>query len=236
VPRAQSSGVQTSVGQASCSEITWSPAPNVCRSEYHLQALYSGVNGPMQSKWCYRDGLEYLSYHEEFEANSIAYARYTSCCKHRSVSGRIAHAQTRPGQLDRLQPASGERCARFRNASLESGSDVSVDNTNSYASCASIFTDKFCDDPHGFGKKVTGKCFCPKMPFERSLVDWDMDGPINNYSAGLLSVLATSAVRCTRSCVSLRRVAGHVPDQVPVYMANVFACHSVSPLAQADSS
>jgi hypothetical protein len=29
----------------------------------------------------------------------------------------LPYAQTRPGQLDRLQPASGERCARFRNAS-----------------------------------------------------------------------------------------------------------------------
>jgi hypothetical protein len=39
-----------------------------------------------------------------------------------------------------------------------------------------LFTDKFGDDPHGFGKKVTESVFCPL--FERSVVDWDMDGPL----------------------------------------------------------
>jgi hypothetical protein len=34
---------------------------------------------------------------------------------------------------------------------------------------------KFGDDPHGFGKKMTEKCFLPKC-LERSVVDWDMDG------------------------------------------------------------
>jgi hypothetical protein len=38
---------------------------------------------------------------------------------------------------------------------------------------------KFGDDPHGFGKKVTG-VFLPQNAFERSVVDWDMDGPIRH--------------------------------------------------------
>jgi hypothetical protein len=36
---------------------------------------------------------------------------------------------------------------------------------------------KFGDDHMVLGEKITEKCFCPKMPFERPVVDWDMDGP-----------------------------------------------------------
>jgi hypothetical protein len=42
-----------------------------------------------------------------------------------------------------------------------------------YASCASIFTDKVGDDPHGFWEESDRKVFLPQNAFERSLVDWD---------------------------------------------------------------
>jgi hypothetical protein len=120
-------------------------------------------------------------------------------CKHQSVSGRIAHAQTRPGQLDRLQPASGERCTIQKRLVIRIWKR-SVDNTNSYASCASIFTDKFGDDPHGFGKKVTGKCFLPQNAFERSLVDWDMDGPYTCMQHMILSAQRLQRTSTAYAC------------------------------------
>jgi hypothetical protein len=107
------------------------------------------------------------------KANSIAYARYellqaSVCqwphcpCTNSARSARpTATSQWREVRTiqKRLVIRIWKRC---------------VDNTNSYASCASIFTDKICDDPHGFGKKVTGKCF------ENAFLSahWDTDGPV----------------------------------------------------------
>jgi hypothetical protein len=98
-----------------------------------------------------------------------------------SISCQPLHcyAQTRPGQLDRLQQPVARGAHDLKRLVIRIWKRCSVDNTNSYASCASIFTDKFGDDPHGFGKKVTGKCFAQKCLFERSVVDWDMDGPLS---------------------------------------------------------
>jgi hypothetical protein len=149
---AQSSGVQTSVDwQASCSEIAWSPAPNVCRSEYHLQALYSGVTG-RKGNGATEMALNISATMRNLKANSIAYARYTSkasvcqwphcLCTNSARSARpTATSQWREVRTiqKRLVIRIWKRC-KCRQYKL-------------YASCASIFTDKFVTIRMVLGRK-----------------------------------------------------------------------------------
>jgi hypothetical protein len=156
--------------------------PNVCRSEYHLQALYSGVNGPMRKGngaslemalniSATMRNLSKLNrictIYELLQASSVCQWPHCLCTNSARSARPTATSQWREVRTiqKRLVIRIWKRC-KCRQYKL-------------YASCASIFTDKICDDPHGFGKKVTESVFAPQNAFERSLVDWDMDGPVD---------------------------------------------------------